>query len=51
MWGEVYEPLVDDQWQYNPIFVENIHERSFLVLPRANIYRILIKNWSPLEIQ
>jgi hypothetical protein len=26
MWGEVYEPLVDDQWPHNPIFVENCHE-------------------------
>jgi hypothetical protein len=23
MCGEVYEHLVDDQWPYNPIFVEN----------------------------
>jgi hypothetical protein len=23
MWGEVYEPLVDDQWPHNPIFDEN----------------------------
>jgi hypothetical protein len=23
IWGEVYEPLVDDQWPYNLIFVEN----------------------------
>jgi hypothetical protein len=23
MWGEVYEPLVDDQWPHNNIFVEN----------------------------
>jgi hypothetical protein len=23
MWGEVYEPLVDDQWPHNPIYVEN----------------------------
>jgi hypothetical protein len=23
MWGEVYEPLVDDQWPHNPISVEN----------------------------
>jgi hypothetical protein len=22
MWGEVYDPLVDDQWQHKPIFVE-----------------------------
>jgi hypothetical protein len=26
MWDEVYEPLVDDQWLHNPIFVENRHE-------------------------
>jgi hypothetical protein len=23
MWGEVYEPLVYDQWPHNPISVEN----------------------------
>jgi hypothetical protein len=23
MWGEVYGPLVDDQWPHNPIFIEN----------------------------
>jgi hypothetical protein len=23
MWGEVYEPLVNDQWPHNPYFVEN----------------------------
>jgi hypothetical protein len=22
MWGEVYEPLVDDQWPHNPHFVK-----------------------------
>ena len=27
MWGEVYEPLVDDQWPHNPHFVKNSHER------------------------
>jgi hypothetical protein len=32
MWGEVYEPLVDDQWQHNPHFVENSHERSFSII-------------------
>jgi hypothetical protein len=31
MWGEVYEPLVDDKWPYNPIFVENSHERPFSI--------------------
>jgi hypothetical protein len=23
MWGDVYEPLVDDQWAHTPIFVGN----------------------------
>jgi hypothetical protein len=39
MWREVYEPLVDDQWEHNLIFVKNIHER------------FLIKNWPPPEIR
>jgi hypothetical protein len=51
MWGEVYEPLVDDQWQHNPFFVENRHEQSFSILLKANTYIFLTKNWSPLEIQ
>jgi hypothetical protein len=38
MWGEVYEPLVDDQWPHNPIFVENSHERPFSIIPNANTY-------------
>jgi hypothetical protein len=29
MWGEVYEPLVDDKWHTTPILDENSHERSF----------------------
>jgi hypothetical protein len=28
IWGELYDPLVDDQWQHNPIFVENTHETT-----------------------
>jgi hypothetical protein len=44
MWGEVYEPLVDDQWQHNPIFVENTHEQSFSIIPKANTYKFLTKN-------
>jgi hypothetical protein len=24
MWGEVYEPLVDDQWPHNPHFLSKI---------------------------
>jgi hypothetical protein len=31
MWGEVYEPLVDDKWPHNPILVENSHERPFSI--------------------
>jgi hypothetical protein len=34
-----------------PIFVENSHERSFSIIPKANIYGFLTKKWSPLEIQ
>jgi hypothetical protein len=33
MWGEVYEPLVDDQWPHNPHFVENSHEQPFSITP------------------
>jgi hypothetical protein len=29
MWGEVNEPLVNDQWTHNPHFVQNSHERPF----------------------
>jgi hypothetical protein len=50
MWGEVYEPLVDDQWPHN-IFVENSHERPFSIIPKANTYGFLTKKWSPPEIQ
>jgi hypothetical protein len=51
MWGEVYEPLVDDQWQHNPIFVENSHERPFSIILKANTYEFLTKKWSPPKIQ
>jgi hypothetical protein len=51
MWGEVYEPLVDDKWPHNPIFDENSHERPFSIIPKANTYRFLTKKWSPPEIQ
>src|SRR5688572_23917781 len=51
MWGEVYEPLVDDQWQQNPHFAENSHERPFSIIPKANTYEFLTKKWSPPEIQ
>jgi hypothetical protein len=51
MWGEVYEPLIDDQWQHKPIFVENSHERPFSIIPKANTYGYLTKKSSPLKIQ
>jgi hypothetical protein len=51
MWGEVYEPLVDDQWPHNPHFVENSHERSFSIILKANTYEFFTKKWSPPEIQ
>jgi hypothetical protein len=51
--GEVYEPLVDDQWPHNPHFVENSHERPqpFSIIPKANTYEFLTKKCSPREIQ
>jgi hypothetical protein len=51
MWGEVYEPLVDDKWPHKPIFVENSHERPFSIIPKANTNGFLTKKWSPPEIQ
>jgi hypothetical protein len=51
MCGEEYEPLVDNQWPQNPHFVENSHERPFLIILKANTYGFLTKKWSPLEIK
>jgi hypothetical protein len=51
MWGEVNEPLVNDQWPHNLIFVENSHEQPFSIIPKPNTYRFLMKKWSPPEIQ
>jgi hypothetical protein len=39
--GEVYEPMVDDQWPQNLYFVENSHERPFSIIPKANTYGFL----------
>jgi hypothetical protein len=33
------------------IFVENSHERPFSIIPKANIYELFTKKWSPPEIQ
>src|SRR5699024_12347334 len=51
MWGEVYEPMVDDQSPQNPHFAENSHERPFSIIPKANTYEFLTKKWSPPKIQ
>src|SRR6187455_1359752 len=51
MWGEVYEPLVDDQWPHNPHFYENSHERPFSIILEPKTYGFLTKKWSPPEIQ
>jgi hypothetical protein len=50
MWGEVYEPLVDDQCHTTPIFVKNSHELPFSKIPKANTYGFFTKKWSPPEI-
>jgi hypothetical protein len=51
MWGEVNEPLVNDQWPHNPHFFEYSHERPFSIIPKANTYGFSTKKWSPPEIQ
>jgi hypothetical protein len=51
MCSEVYEPLVEDQWPHNPIFVENSHERPFSIIPKASTFGFLSKKWFPPEIQ
>jgi hypothetical protein len=37
--------------QTTPIFVENIYERPFSIIPKAKTYGFLTKKWCPLEIQ
>jgi len=37
MWGEFYEPLVDDQWPHNPYFCRKLHQRPFSIMLKANI--------------
>jgi hypothetical protein len=51
MWGEVYEPLVNDQWPQNLYFVKNSHERPFSIIPKANTNRFLTEKWSPPKFQ
>jgi hypothetical protein len=51
IWGEVYEPLVDDQWPHNPHFVENTMNGHFSIITKANTYGLFTKKWSPREIK
>jgi hypothetical protein len=51
MWGEVYEPLVDDQWPLNRHFCRKLHEQPFSIIPKDNTYGFLTKKWTPLEIK
>jgi len=44
MWGEVYEPLVEEQWPHNPHFVNNSHERPFSIILKANTYGFWSRN-------
>jgi hypothetical protein len=51
MWGEVYEPLVDDQRPHNPHFVENSMNEHFQYYRTLTPTDFLSKKWSPPEIQ
>jgi hypothetical protein len=48
MWGQVYEPLVDDQWPHNPHFFRKEHEHPF---SKVNTYGFLTEKLSPPKIQ
>jgi hypothetical protein len=50
MWGEVYEPLVDDQWALNPHICRKLHE-PFSIILKVNTYGFLTKKWTPPEIK
>jgi hypothetical protein len=51
MWGEVYEPLFNDQWPHNPHFCRKYHERPFSIILKATTNGFFTKKWSPQEIQ
>ena len=51
MWGQVYEPLDNDQWPHNTRFCRKEHEKPFSIIPKANTYDFLANKWSPSEIQ
>jgi hypothetical protein len=51
LWGQVYEPLVNDQWPHNPHFCPKWQERAFSIIPKANTYGFLTKKWSAPKIQ
>jgi hypothetical protein len=47
MWGEVYDPLVDDEWPHNPYFCRKLHRRPFSIILKANTYGFLTNKLSP----
>jgi hypothetical protein len=49
MWGEVYEPLVD-QRPHNAYFCRKKLERPFSIIPKANTNEFFTKKWYPPEI-
>jgi hypothetical protein len=49
--GEVYEPLVDDQWPHNPHFCQNSMNDHFKKYRRLTSMNFFTKKWSLLEIQ
>jgi hypothetical protein len=38
MWGDMYEPLIDDQCPYNPHFCRKHHVQPFSIIVKANTY-------------
>jgi hypothetical protein len=38
MWGQVCEPLVDNQRPHNPHFCPKLQERPFSIILKANTY-------------
>jgi hypothetical protein len=51
MSGEVYEPLVDDEWHTTPILSKIAMNKPFSIVPKANTFGFLTKKWSPPEIK
>jgi hypothetical protein len=54
--GNIYEVRCTSLWSMinahtTPIFLGNIHQRPFSIIPKASTYGFLTKKWSPPEIQ